>query len=136
MDKSVKIILAIVVVLAVIAAGIVAVIAVKANGNDTSLSGQLNKAMDTQGSVRIVVNESGDAFTFQLNKAVYNGSSSAPYILYKAHCDHGSIVLEKYNLASQNSEPGSRPNTVDYYSLANVVSISYKEDGTTYTWHR
>lgn len=116
------------------------VLAVNAHSDDTSLSGQLNKAMDTQGSVRIVVTESGYAQTYKMDTWEYSYDPGYNYVRYTAHYDNGSVVLKTYKCSSLSGTPDKDVKGtlayVDYYSAANVVSVSYNSNGTVYTWYR
>ena len=124
-------------VVSIIILGVIIGIAVVNNDHDdTSLSAQLDKAVSTQGSVRIVTSESGSAYTFKLNQWQ---NASGGYCKYMAHYDNGSVVVERYFTTSVSTPAKSTAGTlssVDYYSAANVVSVSYINGSTTYTWHR
>lgn len=115
---------------------------------DTSMSGQLDKAVQTKGDVRIVITEDGWSYTFKMDTWSATGSSyydvtTGSYLYqwskYKAHYDSGSVVVERYTAKATVSPSANTDGTlsaVDYYSAANVAYISYTENGIVYTWHR
>ena len=139
MDSKTKtgVIIAICVVGVVLIMGIAATAFVLSTRDteDTSMVHALDKAMENQGNISV-----GGWNNIKLNDWVSYSSYSSNYhwAKYKAHYNNGSLVLEimySSNLGTNKPIKDEKITQVHYYSAADIGSITYTENGVTYTWH-